>query len=98
MGRSEPQITAKRQLLDCVTLTMVLLSLLFRPGKCQLLFQSVPLHSAACGAAILSRGKCFLFFFFLPPNVVRMNLISLATKKVLEALPGGVLLKFFLLF
>lgn len=34
MGRSGPLITAKRQLLDCVTLTMVLLSLLFRPGKC----------------------------------------------------------------
>lgn len=92
MGRSEPQITAKRQLLDCVTLTMVLLSLLFRPGKCRVLFQSVPLHSAACGAAILSRGKCL---YFLPPNVVRMNLISVATKKVLEALPGGVLLGVF---
>lgn len=33
MGRSGSQITAKRQLWDCVTLTMVLLSLLFRPGK-----------------------------------------------------------------
>lgn len=33
MGRSGPQITAKRQLWDCVTLTMVLLSLLFRAGK-----------------------------------------------------------------
>lgn len=67
MGRSEPQITAKRQLLDCVTLTMVLLSLLFRPGKCRVLFQSVPLHSAACGAAILSRGK-WGFFFLLSPK------------------------------
>uniref|UniRef100_A0A3B4X4B7 RGM domain family, member D n=1 Tax=Seriola lalandi dorsalis TaxID=1841481 RepID=A0A3B4X4B7_SERLL len=35
MGRSGPQITAKRQLWDCVTLTMVLLSLLFRPAHCQ---------------------------------------------------------------
>ncbi|TNN57048.1 Repulsive guidance molecule A [Liparis tanakae] len=35
MGRSGPQITAKRQLLDCVTFTMVLLSLLFRPAHCQ---------------------------------------------------------------
>lgn len=70
MGRSGPQITVKRQLLDCVTLTMVLLSLFFQPGKCRVLFQSVPLHSAACGAATLSRKK------FLP-NVVRMNLISL---------------------
>uniref|UniRef100_A0A3P8UU99 RGM domain family, member D n=1 Tax=Cynoglossus semilaevis TaxID=244447 RepID=A0A3P8UU99_CYNSE len=34
MGRSGPQITAKRQLLDCVTLTMVFLSVLFRP-HCQ---------------------------------------------------------------
>lgn len=33
MGRSGPHGTAKRQLLDCVTLTMVLLSLLFRPGE-----------------------------------------------------------------
>lgn len=38
MGRSGPQITAKRQLWDCVTLTMVLLSLLFRPGKSPLWF------------------------------------------------------------
>ena len=37
MGRSGPQITAKRQLWDCVTLTMVLLSLLFRPGELLLL-------------------------------------------------------------
>ncbi|CAJ1060286.1 RGM domain family%2C member D [Xyrichtys novacula] len=35
MGRSGPQITAKRQLWDCITLTMVLLSLLFRPAHCQ---------------------------------------------------------------
>ncbi|XP_040040891.2 RGM domain family, member D isoform X1 [Gasterosteus aculeatus] len=35
MGRSGPHGTAKRQLLDCVTLTMVLLSLLFRPAHCQ---------------------------------------------------------------
>ncbi|XP_074491806.1 RGM domain family, member D [Sebastes fasciatus] len=35
MGRSGPQISAKRQLLDCVTLTMVVLSLLFRPVHCQ---------------------------------------------------------------
>ncbi|KAG8003594.1 Repulsive guidance molecule A, partial [Nibea albiflora] len=35
MGRSGPQITAKRQLWDCVTLTMVLLSLLFRAAHCQ---------------------------------------------------------------
>lgn len=34
MGRSGPQITAKRQLWDCVTFTMVLLSLLFRPAHC----------------------------------------------------------------
>ncbi|MEQ2214095.1 hypothetical protein XENOCAPTIV_023285, partial [Xenoophorus captivus] len=31
MGRSGPQITAKRQLWDCLTFTMVLLALLFRP-------------------------------------------------------------------
>lgn len=43
MGRSGPQITAKRQLWDCVTLTMVLLSLLFRPGKCRFLFTTSPL-------------------------------------------------------
>ncbi|KAM4574845.1 RGM domain family, member D isoform 2-T2 [Fundulus diaphanus] len=35
MGRSGPQITAKRQLWDCLTLAMVLLALLFRPAHCQ---------------------------------------------------------------
>uniref|UniRef100_A0A3Q3JZ11 RGM domain family, member D n=1 Tax=Monopterus albus TaxID=43700 RepID=A0A3Q3JZ11_MONAL len=35
MGRSGPQITAKRQLWDCVTWMMVLLLLLFRPAHCQ---------------------------------------------------------------
>ncbi|XP_061593700.1 RGM domain family, member D isoform X2 [Cololabis saira] len=35
MGRSGPHSTVKRQLWDCVTLTMVLLSLLFRPAHCQ---------------------------------------------------------------
>ncbi|XP_015827067.2 RGM domain family, member D isoform X2 [Nothobranchius furzeri] len=35
MGRSGPQITAKRQLWDCLTLTMVLLSLPVRPAHCQ---------------------------------------------------------------
>uniref|UniRef100_A0A3Q2ZMM1 RGM domain family, member D n=1 Tax=Kryptolebias marmoratus TaxID=37003 RepID=A0A3Q2ZMM1_KRYMA len=35
MGRSGPQITAKRQLWDCLSWTMVLLSLLFRPAHCQ---------------------------------------------------------------
>ncbi|XP_020795778.1 RGM domain family, member D [Boleophthalmus pectinirostris] len=35
MGRSGLQITAKRQLWDCVTIIMVLLSLLFRPAHCQ---------------------------------------------------------------
>lgn len=47
MGRSGSQTSAKRQLWDCVTLTMVVLSLLFRPGKS--CFQSVPaplLHAA----------------------------------------------------
>lgn len=33
MGRSGPQITAKLQLWDCVTLTMVVISLLYPPGK-----------------------------------------------------------------
>lgn len=58
MGRSGPQITAKRQLLDCVTLMMVLLSLLFRPGKDRGLFQSAPLHSAPSG---LFYGKSEVF-------------------------------------
>ncbi|XP_054644685.1 RGM domain family, member D isoform X1 [Dunckerocampus dactyliophorus] len=35
MGRSGPQITAKRQLWDCVTLTMVVISLLYPPVHCQ---------------------------------------------------------------
>ncbi|XP_028301148.1 RGM domain family, member D isoform X1 [Gouania willdenowi] len=35
MGRSGPQITAKRQLWDYATLTMVVLSLLFRAAHCQ---------------------------------------------------------------
>ncbi|CAL8308734.1 unnamed protein product [Lota lota] len=35
MGRSGPQNLAKRQLWNCITLTMVLLSLLFRPAYCQ---------------------------------------------------------------
>ncbi|XP_013860028.1 RGM domain family, member D isoform X2 [Austrofundulus limnaeus] len=35
MGRSGPQITAKRRLWDCLSWTMVVLSLLFRPAHCQ---------------------------------------------------------------
>nr|XP_061790564.1 repulsive guidance molecule A-like [Nerophis lumbriciformis] len=35
MGRSGPQITAKLQLLDCVTLMMVVISLLYPPAFCQ---------------------------------------------------------------
>ncbi|XP_061680027.1 LOW QUALITY PROTEIN: RGM domain family, member D [Syngnathoides biaculeatus] len=35
MGRSGPQITAKLQLWDCVTLTMVVISLLCPPASCQ---------------------------------------------------------------
>ncbi|XP_077573615.1 RGM domain family, member D isoform X1 [Stigmatopora nigra] len=35
MGRSGHQITAKLQLLDCVTLTMVVISLLYPPAFCQ---------------------------------------------------------------
>ncbi|XP_043986057.1 RGM domain family, member D [Gambusia affinis] len=35
MGRSGPQITAKRQLWYCLAFTMVLLALLFRPAHCQ---------------------------------------------------------------
>ncbi|XP_019752166.1 RGM domain family, member D isoform X1 [Hippocampus comes] len=35
MGRSGPQITAKLQLWDCVTLTMVVISLLYPPAYCQ---------------------------------------------------------------
>ncbi|XP_056133192.1 RGM domain family, member D [Lampris incognitus] len=35
MGRSGPQNSAKRRLWNCITLTMVLLSLLFRPAHCQ---------------------------------------------------------------
>ncbi|XP_077439957.1 RGM domain family, member D [Vanacampus margaritifer] len=35
MGRSGPQITAKLQLWDCVTLTMVVISLLYPPVYCQ---------------------------------------------------------------
>nr|XP_057929816.1 RGM domain family, member D isoform X2 [Doryrhamphus excisus] len=35
MGRSGPQITAKRQLWDCVTLTMVVISLLYPSVHCQ---------------------------------------------------------------
>ncbi|XP_015252963.1 RGM domain family, member D [Cyprinodon tularosa] len=35
MGRSGPQITAKRQLWDCLSFTMVLLALLFRSAHCQ---------------------------------------------------------------
>ncbi|KAM4629151.1 RGM domain family, member D [Polymixia lowei] len=35
MGRSGSQNLAKRQLWNCITLTMVLLSLLFRPAHCQ---------------------------------------------------------------
>lgn len=50
MGRSGPQITAKRQLLDCVTLTMVLLSLLFRPGKWYF-------FSYTCSSAALLHAK-----------------------------------------
>lgn len=67
MGRSGPQITAKRQLWDCVTLTMVLLSLLFRPGKCVLpvflsfLFflppQSVLLHSSLAACEVVHSPK-----------------------------------------
>lgn len=72
MGRSGPQITAKRQLLDCVTLTMVLLSLLFRPGKCRVLFQSVLSTLLRAGQRLFD-GKSEVF-----PNVVRVNLISLA--------------------
>lgn len=51
MGRSGPQITAKRQLLDCVTLTMVLLSLLFRPGKWYFFLYVLLRCSPACKAA-----------------------------------------------
>ncbi|XP_030229139.1 RGM domain family, member D [Gadus morhua] len=35
MGRSGPQTSAKRQLWNCITLTMVFLSLLSRPAHCQ---------------------------------------------------------------
>ncbi|XP_029562785.1 repulsive guidance molecule A isoform X1 [Salmo trutta] len=35
MGRSGPQNLAKRQLWNCITFTMVLLSLLLRPAHCQ---------------------------------------------------------------
>lgn len=54
MGRSGPQITAKRQLLDCVTLTMVLLSLLFRPGKCCFSPLFIPLPPQIRAAAALA--------------------------------------------
>lgn len=89
MGRSGPQITAKRQLLDCVTLTMVLLSLLFRPGKCRVLFQSVPLHSAACGAATLWREK----WSFSKCCASKANLFG-QRRKFLR-LPGELVMFFF---
>lgn len=99
MGRSGPQITAKRQLWDCVTLTMVLLSLLFRPGKwCFFFLQSVLLHSSpACKAAVpLSFGievekKSKLFPGAVWPNSICLTALSVSRTRLLKCFNGLVL-------
>ena len=68
MGRSGPQTSAKRQLWNCITLTMVFLSLLSRPGKSSAVLPALRPGSAALHAAFFRTVLQTLVLFVRPHN------------------------------
>ena len=87
MGRSGPQTSAKRQLWNCITLTMVFLSLLSRPGKRSAVLPALRPGSAGPHAAFTRTELQTLVLFVYPQNSrpwMQTRFYRIVTPRVLE--------------